>query len=156
MNSQWLWQEELHMLRHDKMQSGVEAREQEVPPLAEGTTGNWQQRGRSFMWGCGPLVDQPNYVAHFPRVFGQHKLDSVVSGVWFLFLLRGMFVCLFETGIISETLAVLNSLCKLGWPQTHRDLPASASWMLGLKVCATMPSLLKVFFFFLKDTNLSG
>ena len=26
-----------------------------------------------------------------------------------------------------------------GWPWTHRDLPASASWELGLKVCTTMP-----------------
>ena len=30
-----------------------------------------------------------------------------------------------------------NSLCRPGWPQTHRDPPASASWVLGLKVCAT-------------------
>lgn len=28
-------------------------------------------------------------------------------------------------------------LCRSSWPQTHRDAPASASWMLGLN--ATMP-----------------
>ena len=28
------------------------------------------------------------------------------------------------------------SLCSLGWPQTHRHPPMSASWVLGLKVCA--------------------
>jgi hypothetical protein len=26
------------------------------------------------------------------------------------------------------------------WPQTHRDLPASASQVLGLKACTTTPS----------------
>ncbi|GAB1300185.1 Arf-GAP with coiled-coil, ANK repeat and PH domain-containing protein 2 [Apodemus speciosus] len=30
-----------------------------------------------------------------------------------------------------------NSLCRSGWPRTHRDPPASASQVLGLKVCAT-------------------
>jgi hypothetical protein len=34
---------------------------------------------------------------------------------------------------------VWNSLCRPGWPQTHRDPPASASQVLGLKVCITIP-----------------
>ena len=29
------------------------------------------------------------------------------------------------------------SSCRLGWPQIHRDLPDSASQVLGLKTCAT-------------------
>ena len=29
------------------------------------------------------------------------------------------------------------TLCRPGWPQTHRDPPASTSRVLGLKVCAT-------------------
>jgi hypothetical protein len=42
------------------------------------------------------------------------------------------------------------SLCSPGWPGAHflnlaglelRNLPASASWVLGLKVCAITPSL---------------
>ena len=36
----------------------------------------------------------------------------------------------FETGFLCTVLAVLNSLCRPGWPQTHRDLPASASRVL--------------------------
>jgi hypothetical protein len=31
-------------------------------------------------------------------------------------------------------------LSSPGWPWTHRDPPASAFWLLELKVCATMPS----------------
>jgi hypothetical protein len=31
----------------------------------------------------------------------------------------------------------LNSLCRPGWPWTQRDLPATASQVLGLKMCAT-------------------
>jgi hypothetical protein len=46
------------------------------------------------------------------------------------------------------------SLCSPGCPGTHsvdqtglelRNLPASASWMLGLKACATTPSLFFLF-----------
>ena len=29
------------------------------------------------------------------------------------------------------------SLCRPGWPQSHRDPPASASQVLGLNACAT-------------------
>ena len=31
--------------------------------------------------------------------------------------------------------------CVAGWSQTHRDLPASTSRVLGLKACATTPGL---------------
>jgi hypothetical protein len=42
-------------------------------------------------------------------------------------------------------------LCSLGWSGTHsglklRVLPASGFWVLGLKTCATTPSLLKYCF----------
>jgi hypothetical protein len=46
------------------------------------------------------------------------------------------------------------SLCSPGCPGTHsvdqaglelRDLPASASRVLGLKVCTTMPGFMKTF-----------
>ena len=44
-----------------------------------------------------------------------------------------------------------NSLCRLGWPETHRDLPASASRTLGLKACATTVQL---FFLITKKKSL--
>jgi hypothetical protein len=49
-----------------------------------------------------------------------------------------------------------NSLCSPGWPRTHsvdqaglklRNPPASASRVLGLKACATMPGSLLLFYF---------
>jgi hypothetical protein len=39
------------------------------------------------------------------------------------------------------------TLCRQGWPQTQKDPPASASWVMGLKVCDTtqlFSSILKV------------
>lgn len=32
-------------------------------------------------------------------------------------------------------------LCRFGWLGPHTGPPTSASWMVGLKVCATMPGL---------------
>lgn len=32
-----------------------------------------------------------------------------------------------------------NLHCKSGWPQANRDPPANVSWVLGLKLCATVP-----------------
>ena len=56
-----------------------------------------------------------------------------------------LFVCLFfvgffwggETGFLSPGCPRTNSLCRSGWPQTHRYPPASASCVLGLKACIT-------------------
>lgn len=31
------------------------------------------------------------------------------------------------------------SVCRPGWSQAHRDLPADVSWVLGLNTCTTMP-----------------
>ena len=52
------------------------------------------------------------------------------------------FLCCFppcspETGSLQIILAVLGFVHRLGWPQTHREPPASASQVLGLKACAT-------------------
>jgi hypothetical protein len=56
-----------------------------------------------------------------------------------------LFVCLFVCFVFQYRV----SLCSPGCPGTHfvdqaglelRNLPASASWVLGLKVCATTPS----------------
>ena len=38
-------------------------------------------------------------------------------------------------------MASQNSLCRARWTQTHRDSPASAFSVLGLKVYATMPKI---------------
>jgi hypothetical protein len=46
----------------------------------------------------------------------------------------------FETGFLCVALAVLGSLCRPGLKL--RNLPASASRVLGLKACATTPSTL--------------
>lgn len=35
------------------------------------------------------------------------------------------------------------TLCRPSCPQTHRDPPASAFWVLGLKVCAPCPAKIK-------------
>ncbi|XP_035296263.1 autophagy protein 5 isoform X3 [Cricetulus griseus] len=57
---------------------------------------------------------------------------------------------------LCNSLQVLElSPCRPSWPQsTHRDLPASASQVMGLKVCATnaqLGSLLKYFIQFSKE-----
>jgi hypothetical protein len=50
---------------------------------------------------------------------------------------------------LSSVAPGLGRLCRLGWPQTPRDPPGSASQVLGLKACATTPgSPLSFFFFF--------
>ena len=56
-----------------------------------------------------------------------------------------LFVCLFlfcflEIGFLSPG-CLGTQICRSGWLQTRRDLPASASRVLGLNTCATMPSL---------------
>ena len=69
-----------------------------------------------------------------------------ISGLWwghcclksrfcfYLFVYFGIF----KTGFLCITLAVMDSLCRPGWPQIHRDPPAYASQVLGSKVCATI------------------
>lgn len=50
----------------------------------------------------------------------------------------GLFVVL-ETWFLSVAVAVV--LCRTGWSGAHRDLPVSASWVVGLKVCTTTVNL---------------
>jgi len=42
--------------------------------------------------------------------------------------------------VASEVLKLCRKLCRPGWPQTHKAPHASASWVLGLRVCASPPS----------------
>ena len=51
-----------------------------------------------------------------------------------------VFVCLFETGFLHNFGACpWTRSFRPGWPWTHKDLPASASQVLGLRACATWP-----------------
>jgi hypothetical protein len=54
----------------------------------------------------------------------------------------------FKTGFLCVAVLWLswNSLCRPGWSRTHRDLPASASLVLGLKTCTTTAQLRNVTF----------
>lgn len=49
---------------------------------------------------------------------------------------KGLEFFLSRQGLTMQHWAIL---CRSGWLQTHRYLPASASWALGLLVCATTP-----------------
>ena len=50
--------------------------------------------------------------------------------------------CLFLRQALAVQLWLFwNSLCRLGWPQAHRGLPAFVSQVLGLKACTTTSSL---------------
>jgi hypothetical protein len=64
---------------------------------------------------------------------------GIVIAVVFIYL----FVCLFVYFRHYLAFQVWNSLCSPGWSETHRDPPASASQVLGLKVCATTPGPFK-------------
>uniref|UniRef100_A0A8C8ULT2 Uncharacterized protein n=1 Tax=Peromyscus maniculatus bairdii TaxID=230844 RepID=A0A8C8ULT2_PERMB len=49
------------------------------------------------------------------------------------------FYAIHKTQLWSTTLRLSwNSLGSPGWPRTHRDPPASASQVQGLKACATV------------------
>ena len=51
----------------------------------------------------------------------------------FIFFLDRVLLC------SCHCTAVLDSLCTPGWLRIYRDLPASASRVLGLKECAATP-----------------
>jgi hypothetical protein len=61
------------------------------------------------------------------------------------FYIKGLFFYwFFKTAFLCVALAVLYSLCRANQPQTHGDLPVTASQVLRLKACA----ILLGFFFF--------
>lgn len=70
------------------------------------------------------------------------KQDNV-NGLWDL---SGLFayyllILFFKGGVLCIALLSQDSLCIPGWSQAHRDLPASVSHTLGLKVCAITAQL---------------
>jgi hypothetical protein len=73
------------------------------------------------------------------RILNACFWDSFFS---FLFFFLFCFVFQDKVSLCSRALAVLDSICRPDWPRIHRDPSASASLVLGLKVCTTMPGLL--------------
>ena len=67
----------------------------------------------------------------------------------FCFFWGGVFLFLFVwlVGLSRQGFAITLDCpgtisCRPGWPQTHRDPPASASQVLGLKVCTATTQIL--------------
>jgi hypothetical protein len=117
----------------------------------------------SHSHGLRPLLAQADLPCHFwawlpppsppPPLTGTsgHTIPTGLSpmhgGRWgavslFIFL-RVLFLCLYF-GSHCIVLAVWSLLCKPAWPSTHRDLPLSASFVLGLEVYA-MTSTIPMF-----------
>lgn len=86
--------------------------------------------GDSASHGCAHLHPNCHDCARVTQIsfactVSQQK--SLTHGHCCLLLLSAF---VFETGA---------SLCSSGWCRTHKDLPTSASGVLGSKSCATMP-----------------
>jgi hypothetical protein len=80
----------------------------------------------------GLFVLSVTVIAHF----------LIVVFLFFFFFCFVLF-CFVETGFLCVSLADLKlSLCRPGWPRTHRDSPASASRVLELKVYAAMTTII--------------
>jgi hypothetical protein len=90
---------------------------------------------------------------HLPKNFINCLFVCVLL---FLFVCLGCFVFVLVYFVLFLVLVFQErvSLCSPGCPGTHfvdqdglelRNLPASASLVLGLKVCATMPCIINCF-----------
>ena len=88
-----------------------------------------------FMWQLLFVVTTVTWIWKFLLAVSSFFF-SVLSIQVFWFFEPGFF-CSF--GACSGT-----SSCRSGWHQTHRDLPVSASQVLGLKACATTAQLRRV------------
>ena len=89
-------------------------------------------------------IDTSNRSVYFLIQFlaGMARLDSCGSEL-FVWLFYFSFVCLFcfvlffPRQSFSVALGLVWELALVGWSRAHRDLPVSASRVLGLKVGAT-------------------
>lgn len=79
--------------------------------------------------------------AAFCFVLFSHYIAQNVMGLNRLGLQRPTCLHVLSAGIkgVSQH-TQLKLWSYVGWPQTHRDLLAFVSWVLGLKVCSIMPS----------------
>ena len=75
-------------------------------------------------------ISTPIFLHPFPYLHSTCILSKIILLIAYIAppLLKRVYV----------TLAVLE-LCKPGWPQMHKDLPASTSQVLGLKAYKIMP-----------------
>jgi hypothetical protein len=101
----------------------------------------WKLNSFNYLF-CWLISATVTFISHFQMTFSVINLILNGSVGWWLlfcFLFLFLFVCLFQDRV---------SLCSPGCPETHfvdhaglelRNLPASASWVLGLKACAMMP-----------------
>ena len=110
----------LNLIKNRKLDMGMTLRPSENPFI-------WQ----AFIWWLTPTAPSMEPCA-LPQSYS----------------LSTFFTLYFETGNslnwMSQSCFVLlfkSSLYRPGWPQSHRDPPASASQVLGLKACATTPWL---------------
>jgi hypothetical protein len=76
-----------------------------------------------FFWWCWGWT--------YLRIF----LDHCISSLFVVILFFGL-----RQDLSTQSWPAWISICRPGWPQTHRDPPASASQVLGWKVCITTPS----------------
>ena len=81
-----------------------------------------------------------------PTLF--HMKQVIIVSLFFLDYIASFRVASHPPLVFWDRVSLCNSpsfpgtsSCRPGWPQTHRDLPASASWVLGLKMCATTTQL---------------
>ncbi|XP_055466701.1 sodium/potassium-transporting ATPase subunit beta-1-interacting protein 1 isoform X1 [Psammomys obesus] len=81
---------------------------------------------------------------HHPSPYSQ-KHRSQPFPLFFFLPPWCLFVCLFvfETGFLRVSLPALVSLCRAGWPRTHRDPPASTSPSATARLSSHSLSLVK-------------
>ena len=99
-----------------------------------------------------PMHCEPEHSVPKLLTCGSLMGNSLICGspLWLYFDSIFFFFLFFKTGFLCGFGACPGtSSCRPGWPRTHRDLPASASQVLGLKACATTAWQTCIFIFIL-------
>jgi hypothetical protein len=114
----------------------------------EGFPSHLPQTSLSYVGQLLPTRPTTRYLQRSMRLSYRLPLDRLS---FFPYLFTCLFACFFTyfQGKVSlwESWLTWKSLCRLSWPPAHRDPPVSASWVPGLKLCTTMPSLIILFLF---------
>ena len=71
----------------------------------------------------------------------KHQLNNFLGCLFVLFFLFSFSFFLDWVSLYNSPSCPGTSSCSPGWPQTYRDPPIFASWVLGLNVCATTARL---------------